>query len=137
MRLYCIINNVIRERNQLRTATQRQWLQRTHKSEERLTMTKKMTKREYNKELTILEAKLAEVRAELEKEKLVIRELITTGANCDNSIELVKAGERANKLVDKKCEITEAIQVLEIAYSRRDWSYCDYVLNELVGLNID
>lgn len=36
-------------------------------------MTKKMTKREYNKELTILEAKLAEVRAELEKEKLVIR----------------------------------------------------------------
>lgn len=100
-------------------------------------MKKKMTKREYNKELTILEAKLAEVRAELEKEKLVIRELIATGANCDNSIELVKAGEKANKLVDKKCEITEAIQVLEIAYSRRDWSYCDYVLNELVGLNID
>ena len=103
----------------------------------------KLTKREYNKSKTALQQQLQEVENKLS----IIDNWSNTSKFYTNyswktateqqkkTLDII--GEYWNGLHDKKDNIENDLHNLEIEYSKRNWSYSDYMFNELVMNNVD
>jgi Skp family chaperone for outer membrane proteins len=88
---------------------------------------KKLTKKEYRKEVARITAEIESVKTEMVS--------IEAKFEADNAEQA--DGDKWNSLSDKVWELEQELKFLEQRWSRRNWTAADYALNELVTQNID
>lgn len=96
-------------------------------------MSKKITKRQYTKQMTELQAELDAVTTEWEtKSDFLYQNSKTLSRDEINTI-----NDELNALQDKEFELKDAIKWLQYDWDHRNWTAAEWNMHELVFQNID